>query len=148
MCHSLLKSNRLIATVILCSLSLQGCRSGLRAIIDDPGNRQEHSMTADRVRVSGEALSLGLLAFDAPHTDARVIGALGSMSMTEPATAVTSMLSTTTVPVTPSHAGVHTVPQSFAGPFTASSGERVLFSQQQGQWQEAERLWLQVRALQ
>ena len=133
MCHPLL--NRLITTVVLCSLLLQGCKSGLHAIIEKPVARQEHPTTADHVRASDEALPPDSLAFAAPRIDARVMGTLGSVSLTEPATAVASVLLTTTVPVTPSYAGVYSVPQSFVGPFTASSGERVLFSQQRGQWQ-------------
>jgi hypothetical protein len=134
MYHFLL--NCLITTVILCGLLLQGCRSGLHTIIGKPVVRQERPKTADYVRASGEALSPGSLAFAAPRNDARVVGTPGSVSLTESVTAVASVLLTTTVPgTTLSHAGVHSVPQSFVGPFTTSSGERVLFSQQRGQWQ-------------
>ena len=56
---------------------------------------------------------------------------------------VSSVESAATLPVltaapfpgTPSLAAAHSVPRSFAGPFTASSGERVLLGQRRGRWQ-------------
>jgi hypothetical protein len=111
--------NRLIATVIVCSLFLlQSCRSGLRAITEESVLKQDHPTTADHVQASGEASSLGVLVPVSPRTDARVSGVLGRMSPAESVAAVFPLS-----------------PQFFAGPFTASSGERVLLSQQQGQWQ-------------
>ena len=113
-------SNRLLATVIVCSLLLQSCRSGLHAIIEEEELvlKQEHPTPDDHVQASGEALLPGTLVLAPSRTDARVSGMLGRVS---PAELVS--------------AAVPTSPQLFAGPFTASSGERVLLSQRRGQWQ-------------
>jgi hypothetical protein len=78
--------------------------------------KQGYPTTADHVQATGEVLSPGALA--SSRIDARVSDAWSSMSPAELAAAV-----------------VPAVPQFFMGPFTASSGERVLLSQRQGQWQ-------------
>ncbi|MCU0318444.1 MAG: hypothetical protein MUC61_03895 [Amoebophilaceae bacterium] len=124
-------SNRLIAKAFLCGLLLQSCRSGLYAIIEAPVLAQTHETT-------GQALSPGALPPASSHADAHVAGMLGSISLTEistmlPAVVVPALL-TTPVEGALSHTAVTSLSQSFVGPFTASSGERVLFSQQRGHW--------------
>ena len=106
-------SNRLLTAVIVCSLLLQSCRSGLRAITEE-----EPPTPAGHVPDAGGTLSSGALVLAPSRTDARVSGSLGSMSPTK--------LVGTVVPASS---------RLFMGPFTASSGECVLLSQQQGQWQ-------------
>ena len=108
--------NRLLTAVVVCGLLLQGCGSGLRAITENFVLKQEPSTPDDHVQASGETLSSGSLA--SSRTDARISGMSGSVSPSELVTAV--------VPASPPF---------FAGPFTASSGERVLLRQQRGQWQ-------------
>jgi hypothetical protein len=111
-------SNRLLATAVACSLLLQSCGSGLRTVTEGPALEQDHPTTADHVQTSGEALSPGALVLAPSHTSARFSGASGSIPLTELVAAV-----------------VPSYPRVFMGPFTASSGERVLLRQQQGQWQ-------------
>jgi hypothetical protein len=111
-------SNRLLATIMLFSLLSQSCRSGLRAITEDSVLKQDHSATANHVQASGEVLLPDALVLAPSRAGARVDGVLGSMSPTELAAAV-----------------VPTSPRLFMGPFTASSGERVLLGQRRGQWQ-------------
>jgi hypothetical protein len=110
----------------------------MHAIIEAPVLRQAHPTTDDHVPGSGERLSAGVLA-SSRTMDSRVREMLGSTSLAEPAAllpaAVVPTLATASVPETQSLAVVHAVFPSFAGPFTASSGERVLFSQQEGEWQ-------------
>jgi energy-coupling factor transporter ATP-binding protein EcfA2 len=130
--------NRLLAMVVVYGLLLQGCSSGLHAIIEAPVLKQENSTTDDHVPGSGERLSAGVLA-SSRTMDSRVREMLGSTSLAEPAAllpaAVVPTLAPASVPETQSLAVVHAVSPSFVGPFTASSGERVLFSQQGGKWQ-------------
>jgi hypothetical protein len=130
--------NRLLAMVVLYGLLLQGCRSGLHAIIEAPVLKQAHPTTDDHVPGSGERLSAGVFA-SSRTMDSRVREMLDSTSLAEPAAllpaAVVPTLATASVPETQSLAVVHAVFPSFAGPCTASSGERVLFSQQKGEWQ-------------
>ena len=107
--------NRLVAAVIVCSLLFQSCQSGMRAITEEePVLKEERLTPADHVQDAGEALSSGALVLAPARAGARVSG----VSSSELVSAV----------VPPS-------PPFFAGPFTASSGERVLLRQQQGQWQ-------------
>jgi hypothetical protein len=124
--------------VVLYGLLLQRCRSGLHAIIEAPVLRQEHPTTDDHVLGSGEHLSSGVLA-SSGTVDARVREMLGSTSLAEPTAllpaAVVPTLATASVPEIQSLAVIHAVSPSFVGPFTASSGESVLFSQQGGEWQ-------------
>jgi hypothetical protein len=128
-CSSL---NRLIAKAALCSLLLQGCRSNLRAIIEEPALKGVQVTAGDRVQESGEASSSGTLA--SLRTDACVDGMLAGMSLAEPVAAAVSTLAT--VPrFSTACTVVNSVPRSFAGPFTTFSGERVLFDQCRGQWQ-------------
>jgi hypothetical protein len=110
--------NRLIAAAVLCSLLFQSCRPGLHAIIEEPVLKQGPPTPADHMQTSGEAMPSGALAVASSRTDARVSGMLGRVSPAELVSAVG-----------PSS------PQFFAEPFTASSGSRVLLSQQRGQWQ-------------
>jgi hypothetical protein len=103
-----------MATVMVCSLLLPSCRSGLRAITEEPVLKQDHPTTADHVQASGEAFFPG-----APlRADVRVSGMLGGTAFVEPVATV-----------------VPAFPQFLMGPFTASSGERVLLGQWQDQWQ-------------
>ena len=105
--------NRLLTAVVVCSLLFQSCQSGMRAITEeDPELKQGCLMPADHLQDAGEALSSGALA--PVRADARVSGAFPSE------------LVSAVVPASPPF---------LAGPFTASSGERVLLRQQQGQWQ-------------
>ena len=132
-------SNRLIATILLCGLLLQSCRSGLCAIIDSPPVLKEmHGTTGDDPQASGEALSLGAFVPASSRADAHVRGVVGNISLAEtstmlPAAAAPALLTTPVVGAL-SRVVVASLLQPFAGPFTASSGERVLFSQQQGHW--------------
>jgi hypothetical protein len=127
--------NCLIATVVLSSLLLQGCKSGLHAIVEEPAVRQTHQMTDGHVPDSGDALSSGPLAVASSCTDVRISGMLSSTSPVELAAPVAPALATTPAPEALSLALVNSSSPSFSGPFTASSGKRVLFSQQRGQWQ-------------
>jgi hypothetical protein len=104
---------------MVCSLLSQSCGSGLRAITEE-----QPPTTADHVQDAGEASLPGALVLAPPRTDACVSGALGSMPPTELAAAV-----------------VPAYPRLFMGPFTASSGERVLLRQQRGQWQGSTLGW-------
>ena len=132
-------SNRLIATILLCGLLLQSCRSGLCAIIDSPPVLKEmHGTTGDDPQASGEALSLGAFVPASSRADVHVRGVVGNISLAEtstmlPAAAAPALLTTPVVGAL-SRVVVASLLQPFAGPFTASSGERVLFSQQQGHW--------------
>ena len=76
--------------------------------------KQERLTPADHVQHAGEVLSSGALVFAPSRADARVSGVSSSELVS---------------------AAIPASPQFFAGPFTASSGERVLLRQQQGQWQ-------------
>ena len=67
---------------------------------------------------AGETLSSGALALVASRAEARVSEMLGDVSPSELVAAA-----------------VPAYPQLFMGSFTASSGERVLLRQRQGQWQ-------------
>ena len=107
--------NRLLTAVIVYSLLFQSCQSGLRAITEEESVlKQEHPTPADHLRDASEALPSGALALAPVCADARFSGVFPSE------------LVSAVVPASPPF---------FTGPFTASSGERVLLRQQQGQWQ-------------
>ena len=124
--------NRLIATAALCSLLLQSCRSSLCEIIEEPVLKETQEMAGDHAQASGEVLSSGTLA--PIHADVCADSMLSSMSLAEPVAATVSTLAA--VPKSSTVCTVvNSVPRSFAGPFTAFSGECVLFRQWRGQWQ-------------
>ena len=130
--------NRFVTAVVLYSLLLQSCRSGLHAIIEGPVLERRYQTASDHVQESGEASLSGTLALTSSYSDIRVRGTLASKSPAES----TTVLPASVVPALATasrsfaiRAAVAPVHQSLAGPFTASSGERVLFSQRGDQWQ-------------
>jgi hypothetical protein len=130
--------NRFVTAAVLYSLLLQSCQSGLHAITEGPVLERRYQTASDHVQGSGEASLSGSLALTSSCSDIRVRGTLSSKSPAESTTllpaSVVPALATVSRSVA-ALAAVTSVPQSFAGPFTASSGERVLFSQRGDRWQ-------------
>jgi hypothetical protein len=111
--------NRLLAKAVVCGLLLQSCRSGLRAINEEPVVGQECPTAGDHARASGEVLSSGTLA--SLHTDACVSSILASVSLGESTAAVPASDASSILESSAARAGVTSVPQSVVESFTASS---------------------------